>query len=91
MSRPDARTLLIVTGNRRLEERLQQALAGDGAWRLEFASSGARALDRVRRGGVDLVLYDASLTLEDGIRSMVELRTSFPMLPVIPVTDARRT
>lgn len=85
-----ARTVLIVTENPGLVDRVGTLLDGDEECDVSFAATGDEALARIGEGGVHLVLYDAAVTLSDGIGGILRIKERFPMLPVIPVTDARR-
>jgi len=85
-----ARTVLVVTDNPCIVERVGTLLEGDEECDVSFAATGDEALDRIAAGGVHMVLYDAAVTLSDGIGGILRIKERFPMLPVIPVTDARR-
>ncbi|MBM3465453.1 MAG: response regulator [Armatimonadetes bacterium] len=84
-------TVLLVTADPAVTENVARILADDAEARVEFARTGRAALDRLEQGNVGLVLYDAALTLEDGIDGILEIKARFPLLPIIPVTAARRS
>jgi len=47
------------------------------------AADGATALQRVRQGGIDVVLLDIALPNRDGLDVLKQLRTDFPKVPVL--------
>ncbi|MPZ43667.1 MAG: response regulator [Betaproteobacteria bacterium] len=63
---------------------LVQLLANQGHRRVEVAADGRQALDRLRHGGVDLVLLDIEMPQLDGIEVLRRLKDD-PRLSAIPV------
>ena len=59
------------------------AEAGGGGFRLEHADRLASGLDRLSRGGVDLVLVDLSLPDSHGLNTFARVRAHAPQLPII--------
>jgi two-component system, NarL family, invasion response regulator UvrY len=47
------------------------------------AANGADALQRVREGGIQVVLLDIAMPLRDGLDVLKQLRSEYPKLPVL--------
>ncbi len=60
--------------------------SGVGEFALTHVGSLAEALDRVGRGGVDVVLLDLSLPDSQGFETLRAMRRAAPALPVLPLT-----
>lgn len=50
------------------------------------AADGPAALQRIRGGGIDVVLLDISLPGRDGLEVLMQVRREFPKLPVLIVS-----
>ena len=81
--------LLLVDGNAQRRVDAWDRLVEEG-YRVEMAALGWDALERVRSGGVDLVLLDVDLGDRDGLSLCEELRQSGFAGAVILVTDSER-
>ncbi len=57
-----------------------RAILEDQGWTVEEAADGLEALERIRRGGIDLVLTDLRMPRLDGMQLLAELAT----LPAAP-------
>jgi two-component system phosphate regulon response regulator OmpR len=79
-----ARTLLVVDDDARLRELLAEYLSGRG-YAVLTAEDGERGLERVKSGGVDLVILDVMLPGMDGFDVMKALRR-FSAVPVVMLT-----
>ncbi|NMC70012.1 MAG: sigma-54-dependent Fis family transcriptional regulator [Myxococcales bacterium] len=64
-----------------------RAILEDQGWTVEEAADGLEALDRIRRGGVDLVLTDLRMPRLDGMQLLAEL-SSLPAAPRAVVITA---
>lgn len=78
-------TLLVIEDNEDLAFGLETAFENEG-FAVEIAGDGSAGLDRVRRGGVDLVVLDLMLPKLDGYRVLRSLRTDDPEVPVLVLT-----
>ena len=78
-------TLLVIEDNEDLAFGLETAFENEG-FAVEIAGDGSAGLDRVRRGGVDLVVLDLMLPKLDGYRVLRSLRTADPEVPVLVLT-----
>jgi DNA-binding NtrC family response regulator len=84
------RTILVIDDNDAVRTALDVLLTLEGA-RVETASSPRAGLERVARGGVDLVLQDMNFRREatsgaEGIELFHALRAMEPQLPVVLLT-----
>lgn len=59
---------------------------GNGRYRLAWASSLSEGIDRLSKGGVDIVLLDLGLPDHSGEASYAWLREANPKIPVVVVT-----
>lgn len=78
-------TLLLVDDELIVRRTLGEALARAG-YAVELAASGAEALERLARPGVDLLLLDLQLGDIDGVQVMQEARQRWPRLPILMLT-----
>ncbi len=72
--------------------RLIQEMLSDTAsvpFSLEVANSLAAALERLRRGGIDVLLLDLGLPDSSGVSTFTSLHARIPTLPIIVLTDFR--
>jgi class 3 adenylate cyclase len=76
--------ILVVEDDAFSRNLLVQLLANQGYQRVEVAADGRQALDRLRHGGVDLVLLDIEMPQLDGIEVLRRLKDD-PRLSAIPV------
>ena len=69
-----ARTqLLVVEDDAAMRELLNEALVEEG-YRVDVAASGRAGIDRVRQGGIDLVVTDVRMPDMDGLDMLAEVR-----------------
>jgi two-component system, OmpR family, phosphate regulon response regulator OmpR len=78
------RTLLVIDDDERLRSLLAEYLGGRG-YKVLTAEGGAAGLDRLRTGGVDLVVLDVMMPEMDGFEVCRRLR-AFSKVPVIMLT-----
>jgi DNA-binding response OmpR family regulator len=76
--------LLVVDDDQRLRELLAEYLGGRG-YQVSTSSDGETAIERLRGGGIDLVVLDVMLPGKDGFAVCRELR-AFSSVPVIMLT-----
>ncbi len=85
MSGRDAAVVLIVDDEKELAEGLRYNLEIEG-YRPEVAHDGRAALDRLARGGVDLVLLDVMMPEFGGFQVLDQMRKDGNRTPVILLT-----
>jgi class 3 adenylate cyclase len=76
--------ILVVEDDAFSRNLLVQLLTNQGYRRVEVAADGRQALDRLRRGGIDLVLLDIEMPHLDGIEVLRRLKDD-PALRPLPV------
>jgi CheY-like chemotaxis protein len=83
----EGRTILIAEDDVRNIFALTRVLEPLGA-KAEIARNGQEAVDRVAKGGVDLVLMDIMMPVKDGLAAMREIRArpATASLPIIAIT-----
>src|SRR5688572_21730749 len=54
--------------------------------RLEFASDGQEALDRVKSGNIDILITDIRMPVLSGDELLTTVKATFPFIPVIIMT-----
>ena len=83
----DAPTILVVDDNPTNRELIGASLQQEGL-RSEFAENGAVAIQRLEQGGVDLVLLDLFMPVQDGTETLARIRSEsrYDFLPIIVVT-----
>src|SRR5438874_1090426 len=65
--------LLVVEDDAAMRELLNEALVEDG-YRVDVAAGGRAGVERVRQGGVDLVITDVKMPDLDGLDMLAEIR-----------------
>ncbi|TQM35033.1 response regulator, partial [Pseudonocardia cypriaca] len=78
-------TVLLAEDDAAIAEPLSRALQREG-YAVEVATDGAAALERVRRGQVDLLVLDLGLPGMDGLEVCRRVRLDDPDLPVLMLT-----
>ncbi len=89
-SRNELRTVLLIEDNDG-DVRLIQEMLGDAAgesFRLECAERLMLGLERLARGGIEVVLLDLSLPESQGLDSFHHVRTKAPDTPVVVLTGS---
>ena len=83
----DGRAILLAEDDVRNIFALTRVLEPLGA-RVEIARNGQEAVDKVAKGGVDLVLMDIMMPVKDGLTAMREIRArpECDKLPIIAIT-----
>ncbi|HSI09645.1 MAG: response regulator [Rariglobus sp.] len=69
---------------------VQKEILEDAGHTVVTASDGHRALVAVKAGGIDLVITDIIMPRKEGIETIVELRTNYPLLKVIAMSGGGR-
>lgn len=82
--------ILVVDDNRTNRELIGASLHQEGL-RSEFAENGVEALQRLEQGGVDLVMLDLFMPVQDGSQTLACIRAEsrYDFLPVIVLTAQR--
>jgi DNA-binding NtrC family response regulator len=78
-------TILVVEDDAAMRALLREALEEDG-YLVETAAGGRAGIDRVRRGGVDLVVSDVKMPDLDGLDLLREIKAVTPSPHVITIT-----
>jgi DNA-binding NtrC family response regulator len=82
--RPRAR-VLVVEDDAAMRDLLREALDEDG-YQVEVAAGGRSGVDRVRQGGIDLVVSDVKMPDLDGLDMLREIKAFTPSPHVITIT-----
>ena len=77
--------ILIVEDDAAMREMLREALADDG-YAVETAADGRQGVERVRKGGIDLVVSDVKMPDLDGLDLLREIKAVTPSPHVITIT-----
>jgi len=77
--------VLVVDDHESVREALGRSLAQRG-WQTQLAGTAREALERVRRGGVDVVVADLKLPGADGIELLKNIRAISPATEVVMIT-----
>jgi phosphoserine phosphatase RsbU/P len=88
----DQKCVLLIEDNEEAMFLVQFALQeyGDGAYRLEWADGLSAGLERLHKGGVDVILLDLGLPDSSGPASYSWLREAAPEVPVLVLTGDGR-
>jgi two-component system response regulator PilR (NtrC family)/two-component system response regulator HydG len=78
-------SILVVEDDSAMREMLREALEEDG-YAVETASGGRAGVERVKRGGIDLVVSDVKMPDLDGLDMLREMRAVTPTPYVITIT-----
>jgi DNA-binding response OmpR family regulator len=78
-------TVLLAEDDAAIAEPLSRALQREG-YAVDVAVDGIAALERVRDGGIDMLLLDLGLPGMDGLEVCRRVRLDFPDLPVLMLT-----
>ena len=78
-------TLLVVEDDHAMRTLLQEALEEDG-YTVETASGGRAGIERVKQGGIDLVVSDVKMPDLDGLDMLREIKAVSPSPHVITIT-----
>lgn len=84
-SRPQSAHILLVDDDASLLRLLTIRLESEG-YRISTATSGTEGLQKLRAGGIDLLLTDLRMDEMDGMRLFHEVQKLNPSLPVIIMT-----
>src|SRR5215831_12996000 len=83
--KPYRSTILVVEDDAAMREFLIEAL-GDEGYRVEASPDGRAGIERVRQGGIDLVLSDVRMPELDGLDLLREVKAAHPSPHVITLT-----
>jgi len=78
-------SILVVEDDAAMREMLREALAEDG-YLVETAAGGRIGVERVKRGGIDLVVSDVKMPDLDGLDMLREIKAVTPSPYVITIT-----
>jgi DNA-binding NtrC family response regulator len=78
-------SVLVVEDDAAMREMLREALEEDG-YAVEVAAGGRAGVERVKRGGVDLVVSDVKMPDLDGLDMLREIKAVTPSPYVITIT-----
>jgi DNA-binding NtrC family response regulator len=78
-------TVLVVEDDGAMRSMLREALEEDG-YRVEVAAGGRGGVERVRQGGIDLVVSDVKMPDLDGLDMLREIKAVSPSPHVITIT-----
>src|SRR6478609_3443351 len=78
-------TVLVVEDDGAMRSMLREALEEDG-YTVEVAAGGRPGVDRVRQGGIDLVVSDVKMPDLDGLDMLREIKAVSPSPHVITIT-----
>ena len=81
---PPAR-ILVVEDDTAMRDLLKEALS-DGGYAVEGAAGGRAGVERIRQGGVDLVVSDVKMPDMDGLDMLREIKAVTPSPHVITIT-----
>ena len=76
--------LLIVEDDAAMREMLYESLTDEG-YKVDLAAGGRAGIERVRRGGVDLVVTDVKMPDLDGLDALLSIVQMPPGVPVATV------
>ncbi len=80
-----AKRILVVDDDAFTRTMVQEFLTRYG-YEVVTATDGADGLDKVRAGGIDMVVSDMIMPGRSGFELLTEIKTAFPLLPVIIIT-----
>jgi DNA-binding NtrC family response regulator len=78
-------SILVVEDDEAMRDLLREALEDDG-YAAEAVGGGRAGIDRVRRGGIDLVISDVKMPDLDGLDMLREIKAVTPSPHVITIT-----
>jgi DNA-binding NtrC family response regulator len=78
-------SILVVEDDTAMREMLREALEDDG-YAVETAEDGRAGVERVRKGGIDLVVSDVKMPEIDGLDMLREIKAVSPSPYVITIT-----
>jgi Flp pilus assembly CpaE family ATPase len=80
--------VLLIEDNRIEARQTQQWLANakDGSFEVECVERLKLALDRLKRGGIDIILLDLNLPDSRGLETFITLHDQAPQVPVVVLT-----
>lgn len=84
---PDRVTIVVADDEDAYREAIARSLRQSGYSPVEVAD-GQEALDRIRQGGIDLLITDLVMPRKEGIETIRELRRTHPNLPIIAMSGA---
>jgi two-component system response regulator AtoC len=77
--------ILVVEDDTAMRDLLKEALS-DGGYAVEGAAGGRAGVERIRQGGVDLVVSDVKMPDMDGLDMLREIKAVTPSPHVITIT-----
>ncbi len=82
-----ARTIVVADDDDAVRFSIMKLLWAYGHMPVE-AANGRQAIDRIRQGGVDLLITDLVMPEVEGIQTIRELRMSHPQLPIVAMSGS---
>ncbi len=78
-------SILVVDDELLIRDLLYDFFLGQG-WQISIAENGEKALEILRSREIDLVLSDIKMPQMDGLTLALEMKESFPDIPVVLMT-----
>ncbi len=79
-------TVLVVDDSSFDRDLVRRVLADEPGLTIELVENGLQALDRLRQGGIDLVVTDLQMPEVNGLQLVTTIRVDHPQVPVILMT-----
>jgi DNA-binding NtrC family response regulator len=82
--------ILFINNEKDVQERVKEILDKREDYSLHVATSVAEANRILQEGGVDFVLFDVDVAMDEGVNCLLDMKAKYPDLPIVATTPIRR-
>jgi len=77
------KNILFVNNDSKVQERVKDILSHEEDYNLVIAGTAEEADEILARGGINFVLFDVDVALDEGVNRMLEMKEKYPEIPII--------
>lgn len=81
--------ILFINNEKDVQDRVREILDKREDYSLTVAPSVDEANRILEEGGIDFVLFDVDVAMEEGVNCLLDMKAKYPDLPIVATTPIR--